>query len=222
MNIPPEYLNQIVTGDARELAKRIPDESVDLILCDPIYWQIEDYRWLAELGRRVLKPFGYCIAEAGTLYAFECMKAMADHLDYYWLISERLTYTAPMFARRVAMMHKPYLWFAKGIENCPKRRFALDGIGSPKDKTWHEWGDGAASMMMLLDRLTERGDLVLDPFTGGGTVPAVCKALGRNYVAFEIDAATAERARERVTHTQMPLFVTEPQQLALDVQPVKV
>lgn len=44
IDIPPEYLNQIVTGDARELAKRIPDESVDLIFTDPIYDCIDDYR----------------------------------------------------------------------------------------------------------------------------------------------------------------------------------
>ena len=54
-----------------------------------------------------------------------------------------------------------------------------------------------------------------DFFTGGGTVPAVCKMLGRNYIAFEIDADTAALARERVANTQLPLFIPEPQQLEL-------
>lgn len=47
-NDTPE--NGIYTGDARELAKAIPDESVDLIFTDPVYDRIEDYRWLAETG----------------------------------------------------------------------------------------------------------------------------------------------------------------------------
>jgi hypothetical protein len=40
--------NGIYCGDARELAKAIPDESVDLIFTDPIYDRIDDYRWLRE------------------------------------------------------------------------------------------------------------------------------------------------------------------------------
>ena len=59
--------------------------------------------------------------------------------------------------------------------------------------------------------------VVYDPFTGGGTVPAVCKMLGRNYVASEIDPDTAERARQRVPLTQPPLFVLQPEQLTLEI-----
>ena len=45
--IGPYELDRIITGDARELAKAIPDESVDLIFTDPVYDRIDDYRWLA-------------------------------------------------------------------------------------------------------------------------------------------------------------------------------
>ena len=55
------------------------------------------------------------------------------------------------------------------------------------------------------------GGIVFDPFSGGGTVPAVCKMLDRNYIAFEIDPATAARARVRVEATQAmhPVFLEE-------------
>ena len=59
------------------------------------------------------------------------------------------------------------------------------------------------------------GTIVFDPFTGGGTVPAVCKMLGRRYLAFEIDPEVAQRARDRVRDTQPPLFVPEPEQMGL-------
>jgi len=39
--------------------------------------------------------------------------------------------------------------------------------------------------------------------------------LGRNYIAFEIDPATADLARERVRNTQPPLFVPEPEQMEM-------
>lgn len=54
-------INQIITGDARELAKQIPDESVDMVFTDPVYENIDDYRWLAETAARVLKPGGACL-----------------------------------------------------------------------------------------------------------------------------------------------------------------
>jgi predicted RNA methylase len=45
---------------------------------------------------------------------------------------------------------------------------------------------------------TAPGDLVLDPFAGSGTVPAVAKKLGRKFVAFENDPGYAASASARV------------------------
>ena len=77
---------------------------------------------------------------------------------------------------------------------------------------FHNWNKQPAVIMKYLDAFLIDGGIVLDPFTGGGVVPAVCKILSRNYIAFEIDPATAELARERVLNTQPPLFVPEPEQ----------
>lgn len=37
-HLGPYLLNSIVTGDARELAKKLPDGSIDLIVMDPPYF----------------------------------------------------------------------------------------------------------------------------------------------------------------------------------------
>jgi len=54
----------------------------------------------------------------------------------------------------------------------------------------------------LIERLikasSKEGDLVLDPFAGVGTCPAVCRRLGRRYIAFEKEKRFAEIARARV------------------------
>lgn len=42
------------------------------------------------------------------------------------------------------------------------------------------------------------GDLVLDPFAGVGTCPAVCKKTGRDFLAFEIQPALVEMAQQRL------------------------
>ncbi len=42
------------------------------------------------------------------------------------------------------------------------------------------------------------GDLVLDPFAGVGTCPAVCQNLGRDFIAFEINPDYVDLAHERL------------------------
>jgi hypothetical protein len=210
--------NGIYWGDAKKHAQYIPDNSIDLIFTDPVYWQIEDYRWLAELGARVLKPGGMVIAQVGSAYRFEAEAAMRQSsLKPLPLLAE--VYPAASYPLhgyyKVFRGWKPYLWFSKGMR---KGGYIFDRVyGKGSDKKQHKWGDSNKAMLDWIGRLTDKVGIILDPFTGGGTVPAVCKQLDRRYLAFEIDHATITTARDRVRNTQPPLFVVEPEQLKMDV-----
>ena len=54
----------------------------------------------------------------------------------------------------------------------------------------------------LIERLvlasSSVGDLVLDPFSGVGTCPVVCKRTGRNFLAFELQPEFVELAEQRL------------------------
>lgn len=54
----------------------------------------------------------------------------------------------------------------------------------------------------LIERLVRasslEGDLVLDPFSGVGTCPAVCRRLGRRFLAFERNEEFVEIARSKI------------------------
>jgi DNA modification methylase len=52
---------------------------------------------------------------------------------------------------------------------------------------------------------SREGDLVLDPFTGSGTVAVVALRHGRNFIGTELNADYAEIARERITNSN-PMF----------------
>lgn len=60
------------------------------------------------------------------------------------------------------------------------------------------------------------GDIILDPFVGGGTTAYVCAQLKRRCLAFEIDADVATRARARMENIQPMLFAGGMQQFALE------
>lgn len=82
----PYELNSIVTGDARELGKGIPDNSVDLIFTDPPYLKeyLYLYEWLAEFSARVLKPEGFLMAYTGGYWKDKVMGPFSQHLEYFY------------------------------------------------------------------------------------------------------------------------------------------
>ncbi len=222
MNLGPYELNTIVTGDARILAEVISDNSVDLIFTDPVYQNIEDYGWLARMAARVLKPEKSVLAQCGNIYRFDCELAMSKFglvhnpliLDYYEF-SQHSIYKLKLVANV-----SPWVWYSKGSADNPfipiaqssYKAMGRQNNGRPISKIFFKWGDEETYYLKRIKAFTQPGAIVFDPFTGGGTVPAVCKMLGRNYLAFEIDPETANKARQRVEMTQPPLFVLQPEQ----------
>jgi len=203
----------IYTGDARELALAIPDESVDLIFTDPVYQNIDDYRWLAETAARVLKPNSSCLALCGHEHLAKIISAMEKYLTYHWVCCLwQPGQSGLIWYKSIMAKWKPAVWFSKGVPTSHVRRWFMDGVEGVQSKSFHRWGQPIA-WARWIDRIDAR--LIWEPFAGGGTVPAVCKMLGRRYLAFEIDPATAQDARDRVQQTQPPLFVPEPQQMEL-------
>jgi len=207
--------NGIYLGDCRTLAKAIPDESVDLVFTDPVYDHIDDYRWLAETAARILRPDRACLAWYGGPALARIHDEMSKALTWVW----QLNYTVPAKANKLIGYNiftwtTPCLWFRKG-NGFPIERIPDTYIGRKPPAGGHKWNKNPGVIAYWLRAFVPAGAIVLDPFTGGGTVPAVCKMLGRRYLAFEIEPDVAHTARDRVRNTQPPLFVPEPEQAAL-------
>lgn len=213
----PYELNSIITGDARELAESIPDNSVDLIFTDPPYPKeyLPLYGWLAETAARILKPGGSLFALSGGTWILQVTDLMRAHLDYHWMCCvyhPSVTHSYRAFHKRLDNYWKPIHWLTKGKYTGP---YLADGVNtSVPDKRYHVWGQQEKYAVQFLERFP-KGTTILDPFVGGGTTAAACKYLDLPYLAFEIDPATADKARERVLLTQPPLFVPEPIQFEL-------
>ncbi len=206
----------IYTGDSRELAKAIPDESVDLIFTDPVYQNIDDYRWLAETAARVLKPDSAALVFCGIGWIGESIAALqAGGLSYRWQLILSMPYRNGGHIPGGFSQYISCLWFEKGrampLYQVPDMR-----LWRPADGPF-EWAKNPDFVAYYMAAFSQSGAIVFDPFTGGGTVPAVCKMLSRQYLAFEIDPATADKARARVRQTQPPLFVPEAEQAVMGI-----
>lgn len=209
--IGPYEPNTIVTGDSRELSPRIPDKSVDLIFTDPVYDVMGQYRWLASLAKRVLKPDKAYLAFGGIGYAEDTIKALREGgLPHKWIFAVFVPGAGSRVANRV-FCHWQILFYGGG----PPIKHISDSLVAHTAtlRGDHRWKKNPVPVKKYVEAFTEPGDLVLDPFCGGGTVPAVCKMLGRRYLGFEIDEETAAAARERVAMVQDPLpIMVEPVQ----------
>lgn len=201
----PNDANQgIYTGDAYQLGEMVPDQSVSLIICDPVYWRMDQYAWLDRFGSRVLVPGGNLIAQCGNIYVRDALKQFR-RLNFVWTIIEVVGRGAKVGSRKVVATTKPHIWFCNGWPR--GGQWVLDWIKSPgKRKKHHAWEDNPIMFKQLIVRLAGDGGYVVDPFTGSGTVPSACKSVGVQYVAFEIDALSARIARERVEQEQLPLM----------------
>jgi site-specific DNA-methyltransferase (adenine-specific) len=97
----------------------------------------------------------------------------------------------PQFAAEVA--ESPVLYCGRATED---ERVAGIASGSPR----HISQKPLALMRWLIDLVTQRGDVVLDPFGGSGTTGAAALASGRRAILVERDPRFAEIARQRCAH----------------------
>ncbi|MCZ2102293.1 MAG: site-specific DNA-methyltransferase [Chitinophagales bacterium] len=181
----------------------IENESIDIIVTDPPYPRqyLDLYHDLAVFAERVLKPGGSLFAMAGQSYLPEILQLMqAQGLKYNWT----LCYLTPggqspqLWQRKVNSFWKPVLWYIKG----DPKKWLGDVVKSDvndNDKNFHFWGQSISGMNDLIQRVSDPGDVILDPFLGGGTTGAACLYNLRNFVGIEIEQDSFETAKERLS-----------------------
>jgi 16S rRNA G966 N2-methylase RsmD len=197
-------LENIYLGDFYDICQEFADNSIDVILTDPPYPEkfIPEYGRLAEVASRILKPGGFLLAMAGQSYLPEIINKMTPHLNYHWLISYQTPggQSPQIWPKGINAFWKPVLWFIKG--EYQKEDWFGDVVSSrvnDNDKRYHEdWGQSESGIGQLVEKYTQPGSVILDPFFGGGTLGVVCLEVGRQFVGIEKNKEQYEIARERI------------------------
>lgn len=272
--IPEEWRNQIVTGDARELAKRIPDESINLTVTSPPYDNLRtyngylfDFEGIAGELYRITKRGGVVVwivadatiggSETGTsfrqaLYFMEIGFNLHDTMIYkvpgtgakgsrlsYWQAFEYMFVLSKGTPAAINLLKDKKNKKAGCISTSGDKQkltgTRLHPAGGTivleygyRDNVWEilsgNNGDDTTNHPAPFPEALARdhiltwsnaGDVVLDPMCGSGTTCKMAKNLGRKWIGFDVSAEYVELARERVAHTQPPLFVAQPDQLTM-------
>jgi len=182
---------KIIIGDCESLITEKNKGVVDVIITDPPYPYefIECWDKLSKVADHVLKPGGLCIAMSGQLYLPEVMERMSKHLVYYWTLG-LLGFGPKQIVHPVNVQcgWKPILVYQKAPKK--KSSYAIyDMIETAErpEKSDHEWQQSLSIYETLVERFSEPGQVVLDPFAGAGTTLLACKNLKRKCIGVELN-----------------------------------
>ena len=218
-------LNTIYNEDCLEGMKRIPDNSIDLVVTDPPYRttsrgssggtggilkeeinkrgkvfkhnDIKFNEWLPELYR-ILKDTGHAYIMTNN----KNLKGMLMEIEnvgfniYKTLIWAKNSPITNMYY----MDSHEYIIFcrkgkAKRINNCGTK--SVLNVDNPRNKV-HPTEKPVELMEVLINNSSQEGELVFDPFMGSGTTAIACLKTNRQYIGFELDEEYFKLSLERL------------------------
>lgn len=178
------------------------DKKADAIITDPPYSfeHLPLYEQLAISAAEALKPGGSLLVMTGQSYIPEILALMAPHIRYHWIIA----YLTPggqsvqLWQRNINTFWKPVLWFVNGDYKGKWIGDVAKSAVNDNDKRFHDWGQSETGMVDLVERVTEVGDLIIDPFMGAGTTGLAALALNRQFIGIDSDPKAIESATTRL------------------------
>lgn len=216
--------NKIIQGDALEELKKLPDNSVDLILTDIPYGKVNrESNGLRNLDKEDADIInfdldnlitGFCRISNGSVYVFcgteqvsRIRSKMVDKGLSTRLIIWKKTNPSPMNGQ--------YIWLS-GVECCiygkhPKATFneycKNTVLEYPSGRSTDHPTEKPLEMFKYLIKVSSNeGDLVLDPFIGSGTTAVACKQMNRNYLGIELNDEYVKLAKKRIKEVPESLF----------------
>lgn len=207
---------RLMHGDCLELMATIPDGSVDMVLCDLPYGEVNQKSnglRLLDRGnadkcdidlRALVKEFDRLCR--GSIYAF-CGTEQISQLVAHFKSHGMTTRVCVWEKTNPSPMNGTRLWLS-GLEFCVFARKANATFNEHCKKALWQAPSGRSKIhptekpLKLMERLILASsnplDVVLDCFLGSGTTGVACVNTGRNFIGVERDEKYFQIASERI------------------------
>jgi site-specific DNA-methyltransferase (adenine-specific) len=209
-------LNTIIHGDCLEVMKTFPDKSVDLVLTDPPYG--------INVGKgfkgRANTQYGKAAAvskDYGDITWDEKIPAKEIFDEIFRISKNQIIFGGNYFTEFLPPTACWVVWDKNNGENdYADCELAWGSFKSPVRKIKHTWNGMIQEdmknkevrfhptqkptevMKFCLERYSEEGQIILDPFGGSCTTAVACKQLKRNYICIEKEAKYVAICHERL------------------------
>ncbi len=170
-------------------------------------YKLGDYKVLSELAFFSLKVSGGLIVMTGQSYLPKVINLLSSHMKYVWT----LAYLTPggqspfIWKVRCNTFWKPLLLFVKKDYKGDSFGDVIKTSVNNNNKKYHYWGQSVEGFDLIIKRFTFPGQIVLDPFVGGGA-SAVASIINRcNFIGFDIDISCVEKTLSRLKNIENEL-----------------
>lgn len=199
-----EGINEVVVGDCMELMRKMPDKCIDLVLTDPPYNAKREYandnleeeeytiftnNYLSEC-KRLLKDDANLVVIIGVKYQKPIIEWLFKNLNYCW---EFVWWKSNGMLNGKATFSKfeKVLWFSTGGGKHNRlKEVATDVWNIPIEVQANNFGHptpkNIKGIKKIIQLLSNKDDLIFDPFMGSWTAGRACKDLGRNFIGAEL------------------------------------
>lgn len=206
--------NTIIRGDCLEVLKTVPDESVHLVVTDPLYGNNTGY------GRHNRTIKGNSNPLIGLMALQECYRILKRNSNAYMFLDIKHLPIVRLFIEQyTAYCIRDFVIWDKvnmGMGHGFRKRHELIAVlekGKPVynnlgvanvlnikqiNTEEHPHKKPVELIETLIQQSSQPGDTVLDPFAGSGTTCHAAKNLGRNFVGIELDDAYCDLASARI------------------------
>ena len=225
-------LNRIYNGDCLVGMKRIPDESVDLIVTDPPY--LINYSRHVKGHRFENKILNDNNPELISKYIKECYRILKNNSAMYMFTSHK---TVDFFKQELedtgfnvknmiiwdkqrqgmgdtssvfGFQYELIFFVSKGQPKIRGERLS-DIWSFPKVVGRNQVHQNQKPIELIercVTKHSNEGDVVFDGFMGSGTTAVACMNTERNFIGFELDETYYEKSLERIKNhsTQTDIF----------------
>jgi site-specific DNA-methyltransferase (adenine-specific) len=211
---------KLYCGDCLEILPTLEAGSVDAVITDPPYGLNYPYKLYADTRDNLIELIGEFVPESLRVANRICILPGITQVFLYpepsWIFSIAWN-TTGSFGKFGYSQWMPLLVYGEdlsgfgnvnGITKTDSFKISGgSGVGFMRngEKEKHPCPKPLNVMNWIVTRLSNHGDVVLDPFMGSGTTGVDCVQTGRNFVGIEIDPDYYAIAEKRMAEARLQM-----------------
>ena len=195
---------ELILGDCLEVMRSMKDKSVDCCMTDPPYG-CNKAEWDDKF------PISWYIKSRQVAEMIVMITGSSGLIDSIPLVGKDFIDVISAWNKN-GMTRSPIgygNWLAAVIA-CKKPRMGQNffSFSVSGTKPEHPSPKPIEYMKKLVERCTDIGDTILDPFMGSGTTGVACVQTGRNFIGIEIDEKYFDIAKKRIEEAKLQIRMT--------------